>query len=323
MIRRPPRSTLSSSSAASDVYKRQYQRRVRGREAPKMMLAVGRVTAVLGLVALVHTVIKVRQYGLVNAWHKSLARKGSWTASIHHFIAMLRSAILEGSNLPLRLKQLKSRNIWGRFIVNTGERHTAEQKRALRERVEAESALVGQSDRFLFYLPTVSRDRAVHALYNDEQTMLPYLPTLCGMSLDQMTARREQQRRDCLGDSNSKISCFFDVVDTESNALVGTAGFRSLEDGVAEWGVVVARAWQRRGVCSECFHSNAEFAFEHLNCHTIRVATLAVNSPMRAFLAKRGMHQTGSVFDHGQEWLQHDTALPLQHGAALPSTAGH
>eukprot|EP00656_Telonema_subtile_P043459 TRINITY_DN4981_c0_g2_i1.p1 TRINITY_DN4981_c0_g2~~TRINITY_DN4981_c0_g2_i1.p1 ORF type:complete len:238 (+),score=47.68 TRINITY_DN4981_c0_g2_i1:65-778(+) len=31
MIRRPPRSTLSSSSAASDVYKRQYQRRVRGR----------------------------------------------------------------------------------------------------------------------------------------------------------------------------------------------------------------------------------------------------------------------------------------------------
>eukprot|EP00658_Telonema_sp_P-2_P055782 TRINITY_DN4433_c0_g1_i2.p1 TRINITY_DN4433_c0_g1~~TRINITY_DN4433_c0_g1_i2.p1 ORF type:complete len:852 (+),score=208.33 TRINITY_DN4433_c0_g1_i2:77-2632(+) len=30
MIRRPPRSTLSSSSAASDVYKRQYQRRVRG-----------------------------------------------------------------------------------------------------------------------------------------------------------------------------------------------------------------------------------------------------------------------------------------------------
>eukprot|EP00658_Telonema_sp_P-2_P081735 TRINITY_DN8464_c0_g1_i1.p1 TRINITY_DN8464_c0_g1~~TRINITY_DN8464_c0_g1_i1.p1 ORF type:complete len:139 (-),score=47.35 TRINITY_DN8464_c0_g1_i1:91-507(-) len=33
MIRRPPRSTLSSSSAASDVYKRQYQRRVRGARA--------------------------------------------------------------------------------------------------------------------------------------------------------------------------------------------------------------------------------------------------------------------------------------------------
>eukprot|EP00656_Telonema_subtile_P034844 TRINITY_DN3886_c0_g1_i1.p1 TRINITY_DN3886_c0_g1~~TRINITY_DN3886_c0_g1_i1.p1 ORF type:complete len:152 (-),score=16.00 TRINITY_DN3886_c0_g1_i1:453-908(-) len=30
MRRRPPRSPLSSSSAASDVYKRQYQRRVRG-----------------------------------------------------------------------------------------------------------------------------------------------------------------------------------------------------------------------------------------------------------------------------------------------------
>eukprot|EP00656_Telonema_subtile_P051168 TRINITY_DN6821_c0_g6_i1.p1 TRINITY_DN6821_c0_g6~~TRINITY_DN6821_c0_g6_i1.p1 ORF type:complete len:530 (+),score=122.10 TRINITY_DN6821_c0_g6_i1:78-1667(+) len=37
MIRRPPRSTLSSSSAASDVYKRQYQRRVRGRTAAVML----------------------------------------------------------------------------------------------------------------------------------------------------------------------------------------------------------------------------------------------------------------------------------------------
>eukprot|EP00831_Metopus_contortus_P083281 TRINITY_DN9188_c0_g1_i2.p2 TRINITY_DN9188_c0_g1~~TRINITY_DN9188_c0_g1_i2.p2 ORF type:complete len:103 (-),score=28.18 TRINITY_DN9188_c0_g1_i2:122-430(-) len=31
MIRRPPRSTQGVSSAASDVYKRQYQRRVHGR----------------------------------------------------------------------------------------------------------------------------------------------------------------------------------------------------------------------------------------------------------------------------------------------------
>eukprot|EP00658_Telonema_sp_P-2_P082817 TRINITY_DN8824_c0_g1_i1.p2 TRINITY_DN8824_c0_g1~~TRINITY_DN8824_c0_g1_i1.p2 ORF type:complete len:106 (+),score=42.30 TRINITY_DN8824_c0_g1_i1:99-416(+) len=37
MIRRPPRSTLSSSSAASDVYKRQYQRRVRGTKQPITM----------------------------------------------------------------------------------------------------------------------------------------------------------------------------------------------------------------------------------------------------------------------------------------------
>eukprot|EP00656_Telonema_subtile_P030057 TRINITY_DN3308_c0_g2_i5.p1 TRINITY_DN3308_c0_g2~~TRINITY_DN3308_c0_g2_i5.p1 ORF type:complete len:135 (+),score=24.36 TRINITY_DN3308_c0_g2_i5:67-471(+) len=36
MIRRPPRSTLSSSSAASDVYKRQYQRRVRERLVARM-----------------------------------------------------------------------------------------------------------------------------------------------------------------------------------------------------------------------------------------------------------------------------------------------
>eukprot|EP00658_Telonema_sp_P-2_P062646 TRINITY_DN5132_c0_g1_i3.p1 TRINITY_DN5132_c0_g1~~TRINITY_DN5132_c0_g1_i3.p1 ORF type:complete len:575 (-),score=58.64 TRINITY_DN5132_c0_g1_i3:289-2013(-) len=39
MIRRPPRSTLSSSSAASDVYKRQYQRRVRGISCCSMALS--------------------------------------------------------------------------------------------------------------------------------------------------------------------------------------------------------------------------------------------------------------------------------------------
>eukprot|EP00656_Telonema_subtile_P014143 TRINITY_DN1720_c0_g1_i1.p1 TRINITY_DN1720_c0_g1~~TRINITY_DN1720_c0_g1_i1.p1 ORF type:complete len:649 (-),score=158.52 TRINITY_DN1720_c0_g1_i1:245-2191(-) len=38
MIRRPPRSTLSSSSAASDVYKRQYQRRVRGASTKMSMV---------------------------------------------------------------------------------------------------------------------------------------------------------------------------------------------------------------------------------------------------------------------------------------------
>eukprot|EP00657_Telonema_sp_P-1_P005055 TRINITY_DN22174_c0_g1_i1.p1 TRINITY_DN22174_c0_g1~~TRINITY_DN22174_c0_g1_i1.p1 ORF type:complete len:105 (-),score=56.26 TRINITY_DN22174_c0_g1_i1:60-374(-) len=36
MIRRPPRSTQSRSSAASDVYKRQYQRRVRGQGLTNM-----------------------------------------------------------------------------------------------------------------------------------------------------------------------------------------------------------------------------------------------------------------------------------------------
>eukprot|EP00656_Telonema_subtile_P053646 TRINITY_DN7822_c0_g1_i3.p1 TRINITY_DN7822_c0_g1~~TRINITY_DN7822_c0_g1_i3.p1 ORF type:complete len:480 (-),score=120.61 TRINITY_DN7822_c0_g1_i3:112-1551(-) len=47
MIRRPPRSTLSSSSAASDVYKRQYQRRVR----EKRPLAMSRLL-ILAIVSL-------------------------------------------------------------------------------------------------------------------------------------------------------------------------------------------------------------------------------------------------------------------------------
>eukprot|EP00656_Telonema_subtile_P051584 TRINITY_DN697_c0_g1_i1.p1 TRINITY_DN697_c0_g1~~TRINITY_DN697_c0_g1_i1.p1 ORF type:complete len:288 (-),score=56.78 TRINITY_DN697_c0_g1_i1:70-933(-) len=53
MIRRPPRSTLSSSSAASDVYKRQYQRRVRGAQSVTMhSLFVGSIITGLAFLVL-------------------------------------------------------------------------------------------------------------------------------------------------------------------------------------------------------------------------------------------------------------------------------
>eukprot|EP00658_Telonema_sp_P-2_P028704 TRINITY_DN2194_c0_g1_i4.p1 TRINITY_DN2194_c0_g1~~TRINITY_DN2194_c0_g1_i4.p1 ORF type:complete len:244 (+),score=81.89 TRINITY_DN2194_c0_g1_i4:85-816(+) len=52
MIRRPPRSTLSSSSAASDVYKRQYQRRVRGTFIVGQMMMLQMLQTVLLLVPL-------------------------------------------------------------------------------------------------------------------------------------------------------------------------------------------------------------------------------------------------------------------------------
>eukprot|EP00729_Bicosta_minor_P031012 gene31012-5288_t len=47
--------------------------------------------AVVALVwAGVHIVVKCRQYGVYSAWMKSVQRKGSWTASWHHWISMVK-----------------------------------------------------------------------------------------------------------------------------------------------------------------------------------------------------------------------------------------
>eukprot|EP00830_Metopus_es_P006628 TRINITY_DN1627_c0_g1_i4.p1 TRINITY_DN1627_c0_g1~~TRINITY_DN1627_c0_g1_i4.p1 ORF type:complete len:262 (+),score=42.64 TRINITY_DN1627_c0_g1_i4:12-797(+) len=51
MIRRPPRSTLDRSSAASDVYKRQYQRRVHGIPLMKISLVIVSLSALFLLVS--------------------------------------------------------------------------------------------------------------------------------------------------------------------------------------------------------------------------------------------------------------------------------
>eukprot|EP00656_Telonema_subtile_P038225 TRINITY_DN428_c0_g1_i2.p1 TRINITY_DN428_c0_g1~~TRINITY_DN428_c0_g1_i2.p1 ORF type:complete len:296 (-),score=57.75 TRINITY_DN428_c0_g1_i2:499-1386(-) len=60
MIRRPPRSTLSSSSAASDVYKRQYQRRVREKEVQTMAMPCHRAVCAL----LVHLAVMSSVQGI-------------------------------------------------------------------------------------------------------------------------------------------------------------------------------------------------------------------------------------------------------------------
>src|SRR5674536_157162 len=54
MIRRPPRSTLSSSSAASDVYKRQLSRRVRSTQTSAYNQARQRMPLELLTAALAH-----------------------------------------------------------------------------------------------------------------------------------------------------------------------------------------------------------------------------------------------------------------------------
>ena len=99
-------------------------------------------------------------------------------------------------------------------------------------------------------------------------------------------------------------SCVMDILDRASGELVGTAGFRSVVEGHADFGIVVHREWQRAGVCLEpwwrrkSFVANAVYAAETLDCAVIAAATLETNGRVRAFLAKAGLKHVRTQSDH-------------------------
>ena len=163
-----------------------------------------------------------------------------------------------------------------------------------------------RSARFQFRTPAETRDRAVFQLFNEEDTMLPWLPQLCPMPWEQMKSRRESHR---VG-FRSGASCFMDVVPTETGELVGTAGFRAVADGTAEWGIVVRRSWQRQGVCAEAFGANVDYARDVLACHTLAAATLEANAPMRGFLENgQRLEKVRVDTQYGHEWWVYEKSI--------------
>mmetsp|Transcript_20766 Transcript_20766/g.60693 ORF Transcript_20766/g.60693 Transcript_20766/m.60693 type:complete len:108 (+) Transcript_20766:518-841(+) len=93
------------------------------------------------------------------------------------------------------------------------------------------------------------------------------------------------------------------MVDRSTGELVGTAGFRDLAGGVAEFGIIVRRKWQRQGFCAEAFECNVDFARTSLDCHRVAAATSDQNSAMLNFLTSRGMEVVGRHEDKGVTWV--------------------
>ena len=170
-------------------------------------------------------------------------------------------------------------------------------------RMQLRSDVVFSSTRLDFCYPSKSRDTAVYDLYNDRGTMLPHLRILCPISEEDMLSRREKHRQEA-----AKLeSMFLDVVDRNTGELVGTSGFRVVDKKAssAEWGIVVRKSWQRRGICQESFDANLKYAVFELSIQTITASTLADNVAMLAFLSKVGMKRNGAHLDKdNNNWLE-------------------
>lgn len=235
-----------------------------------------------GVVLTLHSMQKIAKFGVVNALNKSFARKGSWTASLYHFLAMLYKAMIESGSAPRKEKRV--RDVFGWYAVRTGEKHDPEKKRILRER-----ALTLRTPRFDLEYPSAERDVEVPELYKD---LVPKL------TVEEVKDRRVKQR----AEFGTHSRCV-DVVDRLTGAFVGVTGFRSMDGDKYEWGIVVADEWRRCGVCSEVFEACLEYA--EGKTMAITACTQENNHAMLSFLEKRGFDE-GRVFrDVGYEWVEY------------------
>merc|ERR1719430_1814245 len=138
--------------------------------------------------------------------------------------------------------------------------------------------------------PEQSRDREMLELLNHEETMLPHLPALCPMSWPDMQLRRSDHRR---GFFNGRNFCL-DIV-TSDGMLVGTTGFREvkvmrkqgqLREGTAEWGAIIHKSHQRKGICKEAYRACEQEAAKRWPGITIIAKTTSGNEAMLKFLGK-------------------------------------
>ena len=147
------------------------------------------------------------------------------------------------------------------------------------------------------------------AMYNDEETMLPHLPSLCPIGHDELKRRRDRDREAY----RRGTGLFWDVVDKGAGAMVGTAGFTSINHaaGEAEWGILVAKPWRGRGLCREVFHHCVAILKASMpGVFSIRASTTADNAPMAAFLSGSGFHRVRNRKADGADW--HDYTILLR-----------
>jgi hypothetical protein len=91
-------------------------------------------------------------------------------------------------------------------------------------------------------------------------------------------------------------------------AVIGTTGFREVDPvaKTAEWGIIVSKAYQRRGICAESYRLCVAEA-RRRGLRRVTAATTEANIGMLSFLASVGMARTGVV--HDDSWVEFGTPI--------------
>ena len=119
-------------------------------------------------------------------------------------------------------------------------------------------AVPAATARTWYLFPAAERDAALRALFCDAATMMPSIPCLHAPTTEAWAARRQPHRKQYTAGK----ACVWDMVcAADGCSLVGSSGFRSVSDGEAEWGIVIAADRRRAGLCGEALDVAVAFTF--------------------------------------------------------------
>jgi RimJ/RimL family protein N-acetyltransferase len=166
-----------------------------------------------------------------------------------------------------------------------------------------------EGPRLVFRWPEDARDdEGFRTVFSDLKTM-KYLPHLAyaeqgGWTLDQVRERRELQT---VGRQEQKILNFHIFIKGDLDTMVGLCGFRevNLEEGWAEFGILVHHPYWGRAYCTEAHLVVLSYAFEKMGLSYVQWGTNEENVAMRQFLDKFGASRAESKFSNGAEWLMY------------------
>lgn len=87
----------------------------------------------------------------------------------------------------------------------------------------------------------------------------------------------------------------YSVVETSLNKVVGNCGFKNINhsNNEAEFGIILHKSAWGRGIAQECFSLCLTYGFDQIGLQRIYFLTNNLNSRMKNFFSKLGIHSIG------------------------------
>jgi RimJ/RimL family protein N-acetyltransferase len=172
--------------------------------------------------------------------------------------------------------------------------------------------------------PPAASDAFVCSLLNDAAAVAHLPPLQRAWTLEDIAARREFHAA-----AIARQAGWFGVMrigggtpngeadghDASAAEWVGICGLRAIDwaTRVAEFGVLIAPAFQRRGLCAAAVRECLSVAFDALGMRRVVLRTAVANAPMRQCCVRFGMRCDGEIrLDDGSEFVQY-TVEAAQH----------
>eukprot|EP01134_Creolimax_fragrantissima_P000885 CFRG0885T1 len=162
------------------------------------------------------------------------------------------------------------------------------------------------TSRIELYYPIERFDAQARELLLDKE-IIQHISFLFDVASDdeRFKTRRENHRKD----AKEGKGAMFDLIDTKTGNVIGSSGFREIDydNKSGEFGIIVKKEWQRKGVCSEVHDACISWAREN-GLVKATAFTSPGNEAMLAFFRKNNWKRGSSQCDF-QNWVNMELEL--------------